>query len=96
MREKYRRLKEIEKEISETFDELLEFWEMKCKECEILKNDKKELEYEVECLKSDKEELEYEVEILKEKIEIIERDRDDNYRPIPMSEMLDIYERNFL
>ena len=86
MREKYRKLKVLEKEISETFDELLEFWEMKyqkkCEECEILR--------------SDKEELEYEIEILKEKIEIIERDRDDNYRPIPMSEMLDIYERNFL
>ena len=86
MREKYRRLKEIEKEISETFDELLEFWEMKyqkkCEECEILR--------------SDKEELEYEVEILKEKIERVERDRDDNYRPIPMSEQLDISERDFL
>lgn len=86
MREKYRRLKEIEKEISETFDELLEFWEMKyqkkCEECEILR--------------SDKEELEYEIEILKEKIEIIERDRDDNYRPIPMSEQLDISDRDFL
>lgn len=86
MREKYRRLKEIEKEISETFDELLEFWEMnykkKCEECEILR--------------SDKEELEYEIEILKEKIEIIERDRDENYRPIPMSEQLDISDRDFI
>lgn len=86
MREKYRKLKEIEKEISETFDELLEFWERKykkkCEECEILR--------------SDKEELEYEIEILKEKIEIIERDRDDNYRPIPISEQLDISDRDFL
>lgn len=86
MREKYRRLKEIEKEISETFDELLEFWEMKyqkkCEECEILR--------------SDKEELEYEIEVLKEKIERVERDRDDNYRPIPISEQLDIYDRDFI
>lgn len=93
MREKYRRLKEIEKEISETFDELLELrkdvfglWEIKyqekCEECEILR--------------SDKEELEYEIEILKEKIEIIERDRDENYRPIPISEQLDISDRDFL
>lgn len=96
MREKYRKLKALEKEILETFDELLEFWKMECEECEILKSDKKELEYEVECLKSDKEELEYEVEILKEKIEIIERDRDDNYRPIPISEQLDISDRDFL
>ena len=54
MREKYRRLKEIEKEISETFDELLEFWEMKyqkkCEECEILRSDKEELEYHIEVL----------------------------------------------
>lgn len=93
MREKYRRLKEIEKEISETFDELLELrkdvfglWEIKyqekCEECEILR--------------SDKEELEYEIEILKEKIEIIERDRDENYRPIPISEQLDISDRDFI
>ena len=86
MREKYRRLKEIEKEISETFDELLEFWEMKyqkkCEECEILR--------------SDKEELEYHIEVLEEKIKKIERDRDDNYRPIPISEQLDISDRDFL
>lgn len=86
MREKYRRLKEIEKEISETFDELLEFWERKykkkCEECEILRNDK--------------EELEYEVEILKEKIKRIEDDRDENYRPIPISEQLDISDRDFI
>lgn len=88
MREKYRRLKEIEKEISETFDELLEFWEMKCKECEILKSDKKELEYEVECLKSDKEELEYHIETLNEKIEKIYEDRNENYRHINYSSQI--------
>lgn len=86
MREKYRKLKALEKEISETFDELLEFWERKykkkCEECEILR--------------SDKEELEYEVEILKEKIKRIEDDRDENYRPIPISEQLDISDRDFL
>ena len=86
MREKYRRLKEIEKEISETFDELLEFWEMKyqkkCEECEILR--------------SDKEELEYHIEVLEEKIKKIERDRDENYRPIPISEQLDISDRDFI
>ena len=93
MREKYRRLKEIEKEISETFDELLELrkdvfglWEIKyqekCEECEILKSDKKELEYEVECLKSDKEELEYHIDTLNEKIEKIYEDRNENYRHI--------------
>lgn len=86
MREKYRRLKEIEKEISETFDELLKFWERKykkkCEECEILRNDK--------------EELEFHIEVLEEKIKRIEDDRDENYRPIPISEQLDISDRDFL
>ena len=47
-------------------------------------------------LESDKEELEYHIEVLEEKIKKIEDDRDENYRPIPMSEQLDISDRNFI
>lgn len=93
MREKFRELKEIEKDILKTFDDLKELrknvnelWKIKyqekCKECE-----------DLEC---DKEELEYHIEVLEEKIKKIEDDRDDNYRPIPMSEMLDISDRDFI
>ena len=47
-------------------------------------------------LESDKEELEYHIEVLEEKIKKIEDDRDENYRPIPMSEQLDISDRDFI
>ena len=47
-------------------------------------------------LESDKEELEYHIEVLEEKIKKIEDDRDENYRPIPIAEQLDISERDFL
>lgn len=88
MREKLRKLNEEKNYLQDLAEslKLVDYWRRrfynKCKECEDLK--------------CDKEELEYEIEILKEKIEIIERDRDDNYRPIPMSEQLDISERDFL
>ena len=47
-------------------------------------------------LVSDKEELEYHIEVLEEKIKKIEDDRDENYRPIPIAEQLDISDRDFL
>lgn len=78
-------LDDINDELFKVQQKIINYWKNKykekCKECE-----------DLEC---DKEELEYEVEILKEKIEIIERDRDDNYRPIPMSVQLDISDRDF-
>ena len=86
----------IEEEVSLLDDINDELFKVQQKIINYWKNKYKEKCKECENLESDKEELEYHIEVLEEKIKRIERDRDDNYRPIPMSEMLDIYERDFL
>ena len=42
------------------------------------------------------EDLVYEIEYLKEKIKHIKQDIQDNYRPIPYSEMVGISDRDFI
>lgn len=77
---------EVNSDLSDLYQNVINYWKNKfkekCKECEDLE--------------SDKEELEYHIEVLEEKIKKIEDDRDENYRPIPIAEQLDISERDFL
>lgn len=79
-------LDDINDELFKVQQKIINYWKNKfkekCKECEDLE--------------SDKEELEYHIEVLEEKIKKIEDDRDENYRPIPMSEQLDISEKDFI
>jgi len=88
MREKLKKLNEEKNYLQDLAEslKLVDYWRRrfynKCKECE-----------DLEC---DKEELEFHIEVLEEKIKRIEDDRDENYRPIPMSEQLDISDRDFL
>lgn len=86
----------IEEEVSLLDDINDEIFKVQQKIINYWKNKYKEKSKECEDLVSDKEELEYHIEVLEEKIKKIEDDRDENYRPIPMSEQLDIYERDFL
>lgn len=79
-------VEEINRDLSDLYQNVIIYWKNKykdkCKECEDLE--------------SDKEELEYHIKVLEEKIKKIEDDRDENYRPIPMSEQLDISDRDFI
>lgn len=79
-------LDDINDELFKVQQKIINYWKNKykekCKECE-----------DLEC---DKEELEYHIEVLEEKIKKIEDDRDENYRPIPIAEQLDISDRDFL
>ena len=81
-----RTVEEVNSDLSDLYQNVIIYWKNKykdkCKECEDLE--------------SDKEELEYHIKVLEEKIKKIEDDRDENYRPIPMSEQLDISDRDFI
>lgn len=86
----------IEEEVSLLDDINDELFKVQQKIINYWKNKYKEKFKECEDLASDKEELEFHIEVLEEKIKRIEDDRDENYRPIPISEQLDISDRDFL
>lgn len=86
----------IEEEVSLLDDINDELFKVQQKIINYWKNKYKEKCKECEDLASDKEELEFHIEVLEEKIKRIEDDRDENYRPIPISEQLDISDRDFL
>lgn len=50
----------------------------------------------IETLLGHNEELESEIENLKEKIDETERDIEENFRPVPVAEQLDISDRDFI
>jgi len=54
------------------------------------------LELSKYALEDENEMLKEEIEYLKEEIEHIIQDREDNYRPIPISEQVGVYDKDFI